>query len=46
MLPTINTILQVIILQIHAKYNIYYRKNLVIPGQIRNLFIVNSMKDN
>jgi len=38
--------LQVIILQILAKYNIYFCKDPVIPGQIRNLFIVNSMKDN
>lgn len=45
MLPTINTILQVIIPQMSAKYNIYYCKNLMITGQIRNLFIVSSMKD-
>lgn len=45
MLPTVTTMLQVIIPQMCAKYNIYYCKNPMIAGQIRNLFIVNSIKD-
>lgn len=30
----------------HAKYNIYHRKNPMIPGQIGILCVANSMKDN